>query len=173
MRRSRATRGGYALIEIVLAIGAVAIVLGMCAGLLHVLLRLDRAGRSHVVETATIGRLARQFRRDVHAASEVNALPGGATLELRLPGQPTVNYALGTHAVARSEHGGAPPERRETYLLPFLREGGFEVQVRDGQTWVRLKMRQGRALDQLAIVALAGRDRIGFESQTHESEVTP
>src|SRR5262249_7667548 len=79
-------RRGYSLVEIVLAMGAVAIVLGLCAGLLHVLLRLDRTGRTHLVESATIGRLARQFREDVHASRRAVASAAGdapaAMLEL-------------------------------------------------------------------------------------------
>jgi type II secretory pathway component PulJ len=173
MRRSRSAPDGYALIEIVLAIGAVAIVLGMCAGMLHVLLRLDRTGRSHVVETAAIGRLSRQFRQDVHAAREARALADGASLELRLPGESTVTYSLGTLAVARSAQQDMSPERRETYTLPLLREARFEVQDRDSQTWVRLKLRLGPARDSLELAALAGRDKVRWDRLAKESEVTP
>ena len=49
--------------------GAISVVLIVSAGLIHVLLRLDRAGRAHVAEAANLGRLAREFRRDVRAAT--------------------------------------------------------------------------------------------------------
>ena len=64
MRPSRSLPAGFTLIETVLVVGAISVILGLCGGLLHVMLRLDRAGRAHLVETATVGRLARQFRQD-------------------------------------------------------------------------------------------------------------
>ena len=155
----------------VLAIGAVAIVLGLCGGLLHVLLRLDRTGRAHLVETATIGRLARQFRKDVHAAREPRA--GGdagaaANLDLALSGDRRIVYEARERALVRTEHHGATVERRETYTLPFCRDSRFLVRGTDGQVWVSLELRRAIAKENetgprslrhdLQIEALAGKD---------------
>jgi hypothetical protein len=175
MIASRRARRGYALVEIVLAIGTVAIVLGLCAGLLHVLLKLDRTGRSHVAETATIGRLARQFRQDVHAAATAKPGPRGENLELRLPDDHTIVYETHERALTRVDQEGATPRRRETYSLPSCPASGFEVSERDGKVWVRARLRRG--LHDLAIEAVAGRDRdrdrARREAKPDESEVRP
>ncbi len=182
----RSTRRGYALIEMVLAIGAVGIVLGMCGGLLHVLLRLDRAGRDHLVETATIGRLARQFRSDVHASTEARA--GGdagaaANLDLKLPEDRKIVYEAREREVVRTVHHGATVEKREAYRLPFSRNGRFLVRNTDSQVWVSLELRRGTAKESetgpgslrhdLQIEAVAGKDRDRFalaEKPTKEAE---
>ena len=172
MIRRRSSSAGFSLIEMVLAISAVAIVLGLCAGLLHVLLRLDRTGRDHLVETATVGRLARQFRLDVHAAHAAKAGGGddpAAKLELVLTDDRTVVYEARPHALTRVENQGAIVQRRETYSLPFCREAGFMVQAETAASWVRLRLRRSPANDKdngprglrhdLQIDALAGKDQ--------------
>jgi type II secretory pathway component PulJ len=172
MTRPQSTRRAYALIEMVLVIGTIAIVLGLCAGLLHVLLRLDRTGRAHLVETATIGRLARQFRADVHAASEAsNRGKNAATanLDLELAGERRIVYEAGDRALVRTEQQGATVERRERYTLPFCRAGRFRLRTTDDKVWVILELRRSpggesesgpRSLrHDLQIEALAGRDQ--------------
>jgi hypothetical protein len=149
MNHPRPTRRAYALIEVVLAISSIAIVLGLCTGLLHVLLRLDRTARDHLVETATIDRLARQFRQDVHAAREARAgadeAGRAANLDLTLAPDHTIVYDARERLLARTEHHGATVARRETYALPFCREGRFLVRNTDGQVWVSLALRRGTA----------------------------
>jgi prepilin-type N-terminal cleavage/methylation domain-containing protein len=174
MTRSRPSRRGFTLIEVVLGVGAVSIVLGLCAGLLHVLLRLDRTGRAHLVETATVGRLARQFRQDVHAAAvtKPDRDDGGpaATLELT-PNSPDgrrVVYAASPSAVVRTQHRGAVVERRETYALPSCRDPRFLVHAAEGKVWASLRLPRDvegvagtgpkRPRHALQIDALAGRD---------------
>jgi hypothetical protein len=169
MTASRPTRGGYTLIEMVLAIGAVAIVLGLCGGLLHVLLRLDRSGRDHLVETATIGRVARQFRQDVHAAREAKVsgeAAAAAGLELALTEDRTIVYTMRDRALVRTEKRGDIAGRRESYALPFCRGGRFGVRNADSQVWVSLELLRGTGKDtgpmslrhDLPIEALAARD---------------
>jgi type II secretory pathway component PulJ len=180
-------RGGYALIEVVLAIGTVAIVAGLCAGMLHVLLRLDRTSRSYLVETATIGRLARQFRQDVHAARDARSHGAGdgpaAQLELVLPEDRTITYEMHAGSLQRREQHGNAAGRHEAYRLPFCREGFFAVQARDGQVWVQLRLRRGpekevatganRPRQDLAIDARASRDLNRFPVRPQETEETP
>jgi hypothetical protein len=171
----------------VLAIGAVAIVLGLCGGMLHVLLRLDRTARSSLVETATNGRLARQFRQDVHAARKANPSGGenGAApkLDLALPGDRTITYEMRTRSLVRRECQGATALRHETYMLPVCREGDFVVEAQEGKVWVRLRLRRGSDNEvvsgvksprqDLAIVALVGRDLARREVGPLDREVTP
>jgi hypothetical protein len=181
----RSTHRGYALIEMVLAIGAVAIVLGLCGGLLHVLLRLDRTGRAHLVETATIGRLARQFRNDVHAAREAKAGGDGgaaANLDLALPEDRKIVYEAHDRALVRTEHHGVIVARRETYTLPFCRDGRFLVRPTNGQVWVSLELRRRTANENetsprslrhdLQIEALAGKDQSHLSLRVTATEET-
>jgi hypothetical protein len=131
----------------VLAIGAIAIVIGLCAAMLHVLLRLDRTARSHLVETTTIGRLARQFRQDVHAARDANRGAAGngpaAKLELVFSGDRSVTYEMRDGSLLRREHHGNTAGRLEAYGLPFCREALFVMQAQDSEVWVQLRLRRG------------------------------
>ena len=89
-RRRRFPRG-YSLVEMVLVIGGLSIILGLCGSLLHTLLRLDRSGRESINDSTTLGRLARQFRRDVRSSHA--AKPGDpGSLELTRPDGPSVSY---------------------------------------------------------------------------------
>jgi type II secretory pathway component PulJ len=170
MRRTRSSRRGFTIVEVLLVVGAVSLVLGLCAGLLHVLLRLDRTGRAHLVETTTVGRLARQFRQDVHAATRAKPVAGAdgplSNLELAFPEDRIVAYEAREHALVRTQNHGAEVERRETYTLPFRREPRFLVRDDEGKVWVSLRLPRGAESDtgpkslrhDLQIEALAGRD---------------
>jgi type II secretory pathway pseudopilin PulG len=163
----RPQRSGFTLVEVVLVVGAVAIVTALCAGLLRALLRLDRVAKSHALQTAAVARLARQFRQDVHAGT---AQPAGTPaepamrLELALPGDRSILYEARAGTVARSQRHGAEVERRESYSLPYCRDPGFLVRDENGRVWASLHL--PLAHDQrvtpghgLRIEALAGRDR--------------
>jgi hypothetical protein len=165
------------MIEVVLAVFLVSLVLGLSAGLLHVLLRLDRSGRSAAVESSTVGRLSRQFRRDVHAAvaARVETRRGFSELSLELDEGHSVAYRSRTHALERTERRPDAAERLETYRIPNGRDPRFEVRAEDGTTWVALRLMRGDDGDpgtlrpDIGIVADAGRDarfsRSGEESR--------
>jgi hypothetical protein len=142
-------------------------VTGLCAGLLRVLLRLDGVAKSHALETATVARLARQFRQDVHAGTGQpadNENEPATKLELALPGGRSVLYEAHERAVARSQRLGAAVERRETYNLPYCRDPRFLVRHENGRAWAIFQLPQNLdgnagARAGLRIEALAGRDR--------------
>lgn len=168
MSPTRTSRRGFSLLEIVLVMGGVSILLGLCGGLIHLMLRLDRVGRSHVAETATIGRLAHRFRRDIHASNR--ARPGddegrvGSYLELVLPGDRRVEYRVRGHQLIRSQHPGELAARTETYTLPFCREPRFLAHDADQEVRVSLQLPRGEGLSPeslrhvLTIDAAVGRD---------------
>jgi hypothetical protein len=175
--QSRNFRRGTSLIEIVLVMAALTLVLGLCTGLIHVVLRLDRTGRSYVVETTTIGRLSRQFRGDVHAARRARPVGGEAKgalapgLELTLPGdrERTILYQARDRSLVRTQQHDDVIERRETYTLPFCPAPRFavETQTPAGQTWASLRLPRSTQpapgpkslYHELAIEALVGRDQ--------------
>jgi type II secretory pathway pseudopilin PulG len=168
MTRPRRRRNGFSLIEILMVMGGVSLLMGLCAGLLHVMLRVDRTGRSHLVETTTIGRLAQQYRRDVHAARLARPTSGGdppaGTLELTLADDRSVSYQSHGHSIDRIEHHRGDMARRETYRLPFCERPGFVVRDDDGLSWAVLRLPRAdepgpaSLRHDLQLDALVGRD---------------
>jgi hypothetical protein len=140
------------------------------------MLRLDRTGRAHLIETRSLGRLARQLRQDVHAARKATPAEGGdpsKTLELLLPGDTIVAYEARERGLVRSEKHGASLDRRESYTLPSCSDPRFLVQTNEAQTWIHLRLPRGPmrgegggSLHQsLEIDALLGRDHRFAERQ--------
>lgn len=128
MRRTRRT--GYALVELLLAMSALAIVFGVCAALIHSLFRLDRIGRAHYAEVTARTRLARQFRADAHAtvsepASEREAARGRLTLEL--PEGRIVEYRATPGRVSRIESRGETVLRSEAFRFPARSAARFQT----------------------------------------------
>jgi hypothetical protein len=139
-------RRGASLIEVVLIVGSVSIILGLCGAFLHLLLKLDRTGRGSIADTTSVARLARQFRHDVHAAATAKVVPSGGDatggLELSAPGRPLVAYRAEGDRLVRTESEGAVVRRREAYPLTQLGAAHFHA---DGP-WAELTLpRRGDA----------------------------
>jgi hypothetical protein len=168
MSPSKVARRGFSLIEVVLVIGGVAMLLGMSTGLLHLMLRLDRVGRSHYAETATIGRLSRQFRQDVRAAVGTKASDPDegplAKLELVMSEGHVVSYESRERGLTRTERQGESVRRREGYALPSCAGPRFLVRKDDDRVWVSLRLprvaepRPESLRHVLNVDALMGRD---------------
>jgi hypothetical protein len=126
-------RRGYALMELLIVITALMIMLGLGVGLIHALLKLDRAGRAHLTEVTTRGRLARRFREDVRAASRVEATRDqsgrAVTLHLEHPDGPPVAYRAEPRRVVREQPGEDKESqtRREVYRLRGPGSPRFDV----------------------------------------------
>ena len=176
MIRINTLRFGYSIIEVVLVISAVSIVLGLCAGLIHVLLRLEKGERTHLGETGTIARLAQQFRKDVHAATRATLDPiderGGARLDVATPTDRTIDYRAGERSIVRTQHHGDEVERRETFSLPSCPEPRFLKSEGGGGVWLILSLPRGAGPEtgpkglrhNFRIEALMGRDHHGSPS---------
>ena len=95
-------RRGYTLIEMIVVMTAGTVLMGIAVTLLCALLRAEGTGRALVERSASLGRLADQFRRDVHAADQaakgIWRLPGKEGVTLRVPSP----HVGGTTAVCRS-----------------------------------------------------------------------
>jgi hypothetical protein len=112
-------RPAYALVELLVVLTVVAVLLTLCAGMLHLLMKLDRSGRTASDESADLARLARDFRADAHSSSTVD--PGGRSTErLTLPmdGGRTVEYQVRPRDVLRTIREGEKVRRFETYRRP-------------------------------------------------------
>ncbi len=172
MRRSASKPSAFSLIEMVLAIGAIAVVLGTTAGLLHASLKLDRAARASLVETEGLGRLARQLRKDIHETRDsdrvkISSEPA-TSLTLSLDDDRTIIYRWIDHAIVRDERKGEKRLRTESYTLGSLRSVRFERDRESGRTWVSLTLeRKGNRDDGVSacrnprIEARLGRDAVG------------
>jgi prepilin-type N-terminal cleavage/methylation domain-containing protein len=119
-------RRGYSLIEVVAVLGVGAVVMGVAAGLLLMLIRLERESRVEVAERAAVNRLAEQFRRDVRAADRftpAEASEGEDTsfaCQLLSEADRAVEYRADPRALVRTERAGGEVVRRESYRLPAL-----------------------------------------------------
>ncbi len=111
-------RRGTTLIEMLALITVLSILLGLCGGMIHLLMKLDRSGRVASDEAADLARLARDFRSDVHASTPAGpTTPAPDRLDLTLDGR-TVEYQVRPGDVLRTLRDGDKIRRRETYRRP-------------------------------------------------------
>jgi hypothetical protein len=124
-------RRGASLVEMVLIVGTVAVILGLCGLFMHLMLKLDRASRGTVADAGTVGRLARQFRQDVRAAGAAKVVASGGAdtggIDLTGPGRPTVAYRGEGDRLIRTETDGGAVRRREGYALAHLASARFQA----------------------------------------------
>lgn len=111
-------RPGVTLIELVAVLGIGAVMMGVTVTLLYGLLRADCSGRDHLRQSIGLGRLADQFRRDVHAAKTSRDVTDGDGRQFELAADRTVTYRLQSGGLTRSEQVGEATVRRESFALP-------------------------------------------------------
>lgn len=117
-------RRGLTLIELLVAMAGASAILGMAVAMVYTLLEADRAGRQRMHVGESLGRLAEQFRRDVHAAEAVAPLaPAGGQQpspgwQLRLDDGRSVRYGVREGKLIRSEHLGGKAVRQDSFALP-------------------------------------------------------
>ena len=113
------------MIEMIVLMTGVAAMLGLCAVLLQLLMRLDADSRARFAGASTAARLAEQFRHDVHRAHSAHLVqgPAGAKgpvgLKLEPGGDRTIEYQVkGNGLVQRLESRKGASPRRERYEIP-------------------------------------------------------
>jgi prepilin-type N-terminal cleavage/methylation domain-containing protein len=113
------SRRGYSLIEMLVVITVMSMMVVMGTLTMALLMRSERTGGDALVAAQAGHRLARQFRKDVHAADD-------ATLDTSNPGHPVLNLIANGRAKvswSRVEEGlrrrvDASPAQIETYRVP-------------------------------------------------------
>jgi hypothetical protein len=122
---------------------AVAAMLGLSVLMLQLLMRLEGDSRSRLDGAASLARLARQFRRDVHGASTARILqqaaakPAGLRIELGPKG--VVEYQVkGDGQVVRLETEEKNIVGREAYAVPRSGAVQIELNEQDGRRFVVL-----------------------------------
>jgi hypothetical protein len=91
---------------------------------------MNPAAHEHLATTVTLGRLAEQFRSDVHAASEASPAEAGAAaqrLKLVRPDGVRVEYELVEDGVRRAAMDGDRVRQQERFVLPGMKVLGWEV----------------------------------------------
>lgn len=111
-------RRGISLIEMIAAMGIGAVMMGVAVALLYTLLETEGSGREHLRHGSVLGRLADQFRRDVHAAKSVGDVADGEGRQFELAPGRTVTYRLEPGTLVRTEQVDAVVQRRESFALP-------------------------------------------------------
>ena len=152
---------GIALIEILIVIMVSATLMGVGIGLMTLMLRLDQAARDQARWTSTLGRLADQFRQDVHAARAVREDHGRReAVELTLPGGRTVAYRGGPEKVVRRETSPPAAVREEPFAIPKGSTATFDVSRTSGQVVASLELESSvMKLAKLQIDAVVARDQ--------------
>jgi hypothetical protein len=166
-----AARRGITIIEVMVVMSGVAVMLGLCALTLQLLLRLNADSQARLSAAAALDRLAGQFRQDVHAcnAAGLDDKPGGATaspsLRLNLGPSRTVSYEARDGRVVRSESESGKSTRHESYTLARMSSVQFQVRDEAARRFVALVVTRStgkNAIDPprpLEVLALLGKNR--------------
>ncbi len=125
MRPNRGRRGGWALLELLVVITAATALLGLAAGLIHQMLKIDGAERSRVVVAADLERLAHDLRSDAHSAARLAESAPGRVI-LALAESRSVEYTVRGREILRTARRGEKVDHREQYRLPATTVARFE-----------------------------------------------
>ncbi len=114
---------GYMLIELVAVIAASSALLAIATGVIYTLFEAEEASREQLNHAVTAGRLADQFRRDVHAATGLT--DGGQTAQGQGPTvwgfamseERAIEYHADGESIERLERVKGKTQRREVFDL--------------------------------------------------------
>jgi prepilin-type N-terminal cleavage/methylation domain-containing protein len=120
-------RRAFTLLELLIAVSVSTVFIGIAVALLQGLFQLGNAARREARSANVLGALARQFRADVHQATEAESGPK-KSLSLRLPGGRTVVYEIKPREITRHEQGGSGPAREESYAINPQATAAIEVE---------------------------------------------
>jgi prepilin-type N-terminal cleavage/methylation domain-containing protein len=114
------SRRGYSLTEVIVGIAVSSVIMAGVVSLLGTLLLRQREAGDHLINLTAMDRLASQFRRDVHAATQAAPADGAGDLrvELRLDNSHTVRYRQQSKTLVREETFDDKLVRREAFHLP-------------------------------------------------------
>jgi hypothetical protein len=166
-KRSRETRWGTMLLELVIAISVAAVILGTSIGIIHLMLTAERNSTHHEYRLMTVNRLARSVRADVHAARSADVAVENPQsmprLTLALPDGKKIVYTQEKQTIERIETSADGKAQHERFRLPVNSVCRFEVLSEPaGVQMVVATPRGSRAkdepLDVVEVEAVTGRD---------------
>lgn len=160
-RRSR----GLTLVELMAAFATLTLVLGVCAALITMLLKLSGTSRDHIADEIALARIARLFREDVRLASkcDMTSTRQPARRITLSTGPFVVEYALSRTGLTRTMQRDDEPLKYELLRLPPTASAmRFERQSADGADMIGLvltrqaKSKGGAISHEFRIEAAAG-----------------
>ena len=165
-RARRAARRGFSLVEAIVAMVVGSTIFGISVELLALATRETSTGRDQSLSTATLSRLAEQFRGDVHAAEAVSQAKKGdgqILWTLKMPEDKRVEYEPRADGLRRTEYRGDKVHARDAFAL---RADGIRLELKPTEKpdeATLLIKRDGTATDdaagyELRIDARVGRD---------------
>jgi len=133
-------RSGITLIELLVVITTSMLIVGLAAGMVHVLLRAHRTTEDHLVRSVTVRRLCEAVRKEVWAANAANCaeVENASRLELKFDANRRVEFRASDQAVIRTDYQAGRALLREKYLLPGKSRARFEVVTGTNGSTVRL-----------------------------------
>jgi hypothetical protein len=171
-RRSRRTRRGITIIEVLIVVTGVTMMLGLCAVSIQLLMRLNGDGVSRYAAAVAVERLARQIRDDAHSSesgqteTEENAGLKLPILRLTIEPDHFVVYQAQDGAVVRTESTAGKVLRRESYFLSPGEMARFHLRDDGPSSLVVLAVTRTSGKSQpepprpLELVAQIGKDRL-------------
>ena len=111
----RDPRRGISLIELLAAMTAASVVMATAVGLVHRSFSLESRSRQVLGDERTAVRLARQFRADVHAATNVRCKTADAVIVVIDAADESVTYRHTSTGLARLVEQAAGEVSREEY----------------------------------------------------------
>jgi hypothetical protein len=118
---SFARRRGLSLIESIVAMIIASTIFGMSVELLALIKNETATGRDQALSTASLPRLAEQFRADVHAANTISQSKKGdgqVLWTMKMPDDKRVEYEPRVEGLRRTEYRGDKVHSRDTFALP-------------------------------------------------------
>ena len=142
-------RRGVSLVEMLVVITIAAAMVGLAATMIHLLLGAEHEATKASRFSASVMRLARSFRDDVHAAREVQLPlpePGKpATLVATVEGGRRIRYEIAANVATRFESDGADETQRENFYFSPRSQLQFESVGDRGLVRLTIQMPVGGA----------------------------
>jgi hypothetical protein len=169
MKRAHSARRGITILEVLIVVTGVALMLGLCAVSIQLLMRLNSDGMSRVGAAVALERLGRQLRNDVHASQTAEVASEGKPASLRLvfASSHIVSYESSASRVVRTETTGGNVARHESFSLPNGTTARFELREVASRRLVALVTSRSATTNQvepprpLDLVACVGKDHLG------------
>jgi prepilin-type N-terminal cleavage/methylation domain-containing protein len=161
---------GFTLVELIVVMTVVTVILAASVVLMHFVLQLDGEVHQRTYTVTMVGRLADQFRRDVHQArGEPVIAKDHRSAEIHLAGGRIVKWQVDelhklvrteqAHGSAEASAGNGPTNREDTFTLPKGTLATMELQSQGAARFATIRLvSPGAGGPSLTIEALASRD---------------
>ena len=142
--RRHSVRPGITLIEVVAVAAMSSLITGLAVTALILAIKNSDAAHGDLATRSEIARLARQFRRDVHAALRANVAVAPDAISFS-DGESVVRYRQTGDRLEREEFTSdraddAPPRKRDSYRLPSGLAATIDSAVSGKSLFVRLRL---------------------------------